>query len=72
MASLECVQFGLKQFDMVLVFNDSTRTPLHINSIPSAQLDDVNNWLEYVLSFYVDSPRDRYLFSSVELSGRPS
>ncbi|KAF7796890.1 hypothetical protein EIP86_008075 [Pleurotus ostreatoroseus] len=47
-ASLERVQFGLKQFDMVLVFKDFTKTPLHINSIPSAQLDDVKNWLDSV------------------------
>ncbi|KAI5983780.1 FACT complex subunit SPT16 [Pisolithus albus] len=47
-ASLERVQFTLKQFDMVLVFKDFTRTPLHINSIPSSQLDDVKNWLDSV------------------------
>jgi nucleosome binding factor SPN SPT16 subunit len=47
-ASLERVQFGLKQFDMVLIFNDFTKAPLHINSIPSQQLDDVKNWLEWV------------------------
>ncbi|PAV23533.1 FACT complex subunit SPT16 [Pyrrhoderma noxium] len=47
-ASLERVQFGLKQFDMVLIFQDFTRTPLQINSIPSAQLDDVKNWLDSV------------------------
>ena len=46
-ASLERVQFGLKQFDLVLVFKDFTKAPLHINSIPSLQLDDVKNWLEY-------------------------
>jgi nucleosome binding factor SPN SPT16 subunit len=45
-ASLERVQFGLKQFDMVLVFKDFTKTPLHINSIPTTLLDDVKNWLE--------------------------
>ena len=49
-ASLERVQFGLKQFDMVLIFKDFTKTPLHINSIPTSQLDDVKNWLEFVLS----------------------
>ena len=49
-ASLERVQFSLKQFDMVLIFKDFTKTPLHINSIPTAQLDDVKNWLEYVLT----------------------
>ena len=49
-ASLERVQWGLKQFDMVLIFKDFTKTPLHINSIPTAQLDDVKNWLEYVLT----------------------
>ncbi|KAI9064261.1 FACT complex subunit SPT16 [Trametes sanguinea] len=47
-ASLERVQFGLKQFDMVLIFKDFTKPPLHINSIPSAQLDDVKNWLDSV------------------------
>ncbi|KAI0340514.1 FACT complex subunit SPT16 [Trametopsis cervina] len=47
-ASLERVQFGLKQFDMVLIFKDFTKSPLHINSIPSAQLDDVKNWLDSV------------------------
>lgn len=48
-ASLERVQFGLKQFDLVLVFKEFTKAPLHINSIPSMQLDDVKNWLECVL-----------------------
>ncbi|KAK7693287.1 hypothetical protein QCA50_002854 [Cerrena zonata] len=47
-SSLERVQFGLKQFDMVLVFKDFTKAPLHINSIPSQQLDDVKNWLDSV------------------------
>jgi nucleosome binding factor SPN SPT16 subunit len=45
-ASLERVQFSLKQFDMVLIFRDFTKTPMHVNSIPSSQLDDVKNWLE--------------------------
>ena len=47
-ASLERVQYGLRQFDLVLIFKDFTKTPLHINSIPSSQMDDVKNWLEYV------------------------
>ncbi|KAI0048191.1 FACT complex subunit SPT16 [Auriscalpium vulgare] len=47
-ASLERVQFGLKQFDLVLVFKDFTKVPLHINSIPSGQLDDVKMWLDSV------------------------
>lgn len=45
-ASLERVQFSLKQFDLVLIWKDYTKAPLHINSIPSAQLEDVKNWLE--------------------------
>jgi len=47
-ASLERVQFGLKQFDLVFVFKDFTKAPLHINSIPTMQLDDVKNWLDSV------------------------
>jgi nucleosome binding factor SPN SPT16 subunit len=44
-ASLERVQFSLKQFDLVLIFKDFTWPPLHINSIQTAQLDDVKSWL---------------------------
>ncbi|KIO31093.1 hypothetical protein M407DRAFT_19971 [Tulasnella calospora MUT 4182] len=47
-ASLERVQFGLKQFDMVLIFKDFSRPPLQINSIPSNQLDNVKEWLDSV------------------------
>lgn len=45
-ASLERVQFGLKQFDLVFVFTDFTRPPLQINSIPSSQLNNVMEWLK--------------------------
>ena len=47
-ASLERVQYSLKQFDLVFIFKDFTKPPLHINSIQSSQMDDVKNWLEYV------------------------
>ncbi|KIM49314.1 hypothetical protein M413DRAFT_438502 [Hebeloma cylindrosporum] len=47
-ASLERVQYGLKQFDLVFIFKDFTKTPLHINSIQSTQMDDVKNWLDSV------------------------
>lgn len=45
-ASMERVQYGLKHFDLCLIFKDFTKTPLHINSIASNQMDDVKNWLE--------------------------
>lgn len=47
-ASLERVQYGLKHFDLVLVFKDFSKTPLHINSISASQMDDVRNWLDSV------------------------
>ncbi|TRM59387.1 FACT complex subunit-domain-containing protein [Schizophyllum amplum] len=47
-ASLERVQYGLKQFDLVFIFHDYTKTPLHINSISTSQIDDVKNWLDSV------------------------
>lgn len=59
-ASLERVQYGLKQFDLVFIFKDFTKAPLHINSIQATQMDDVKNWLEYVfilVNFYVPSNR---------------
>ncbi|PBK77634.1 hypothetical protein ARMSODRAFT_873543, partial [Armillaria solidipes] len=36
------------QFDLVLIFKDFNKAPLHINSIPSSQMDDVKNWLDSV------------------------
>ncbi len=45
---LERVQFGLKHFDMVFIFSDFTRAPVHINSVPMENLDDVKAWLEWV------------------------
>jgi len=45
---LERVTFGLKNFDMVYVFKDFTRAPVHINSISINQLENVKDWLEYV------------------------
>jgi nucleosome binding factor SPN SPT16 subunit len=45
---LERVQFGLKNFDMVVVFKDFTRAPIHINTIPVESLDGVKDWLDSV------------------------
>ncbi|KAM0787049.1 hypothetical protein ACM66B_006314 [Microbotryomycetes sp. NB124-2] len=45
-AHLERVQYGLKNFDMVFVFQDFARTPIHINTIPMNQLDTVKEWLD--------------------------
>lgn len=50
LASLERVQYGLKHFDLCLIFKDFTKPPLHINSIASNQMEDVKNWLEYVMT----------------------
>ncbi|KAF2757400.1 transcription elongation complex subunit [Pseudovirgaria hyperparasitica] len=43
---LERVQFGLKNFDMVLIFRDFNRPPAHINTIPVESLDAVKDWLD--------------------------
>jgi nucleosome binding factor SPN SPT16 subunit len=42
----ERVQHGLKQFDLVFVFTDFSRAPLHINSIPFGLLEAIKEWLE--------------------------
>jgi len=47
-AALERVQYGLKQFDLVFIFKDFTKPPLHINSIHSSSMEDVKNWLDSV------------------------
>ena len=43
---LERVQFGLKNFDMVIVFKDFHRTPVHINTIPVESLENIKDWLD--------------------------
>ncbi|KAL9056301.1 MAG: hypothetical protein Q9162_002992 [Coniocarpon cinnabarinum] len=45
---LERVQFGLKNFDMVLVMHDFNKAPVHINTIPVESLDAVKDWLDSV------------------------
>ncbi|KAJ7090225.1 FACT complex subunit SPT16 [Mycena belliarum] len=55
-ASLERVQYILKQFDLCFIFKDFSRPPLHINSIQSTQMDDVKNWLDSVDIPMTESP----------------
>ncbi|WAR64006.1 hypothetical protein PtB15_16B165 [Puccinia triticina] len=45
-AHLERIQYGLKNFDLVFVFKDFTRTPIHINTIPSGQIENVKEWID--------------------------
>ncbi|KAK8204948.1 FACT complex subunit-domain-containing protein [Phyllosticta capitalensis] len=45
---LERVSYGLKNFDMVVVFKDFTKAPTHINTIPVESLDAVKDWLDSV------------------------
>ncbi|KAI8985467.1 FACT complex subunit spt16 [Pilobolus umbonatus] len=56
LAHLERVQFGLKNFDMVFVFKDFHRTPVHINTIPMSQLDNVKDWLDSVEVAFTEGP----------------
>ncbi|KAI8060590.1 FACT complex subunit-domain-containing protein [Gongronella butleri] len=55
-AHLERVQFGLKNFDMVFVFKDFQRAPIHINTIPMTQLDNVKDWLDSVEVVFTEGP----------------
>ncbi|KAJ6488648.1 FACT complex subunit SPT16 [Mycena vitilis] len=55
-ASLERVQYILKQFDLCFIFKDFSRPPLHINSIQSTSMDDVKNWLDSVDIPMTESP----------------
>lgn len=49
-------QFGLKNFDMVLVFKDFNRPPAHINTIPVESLDAVKDWLDSVEIPFSEGP----------------
>jgi nucleosome binding factor SPN SPT16 subunit len=45
---LERVSFGLKNFDMVVIFKDFSRSVQHINTIPMESIDQVKDWLDSV------------------------
>lgn len=53
---LERVQFGLKNFDMVVVFKDFQRPPAHINTIPVESLDNLKDWLDSIDVPYSEGP----------------
>lgn len=53
---LERVQFGLRNFDMVIVFKDYNRAPVHINTIPVESLDPVKDWLDSVDIPFTEGP----------------
>lgn len=53
---LERVQFGLRNFDMVVVFKDYNRAPVHINTIPVESLDPVKDWLDSVEIPFSEGP----------------
>ncbi|OAA69513.1 transcription elongation complex subunit [Cordyceps fumosorosea ARSEF 2679] len=55
-AHLERVQFGLKNFDMVFVFKDFTRTPYAVNTIPVEFLDQVKDFLDSSDIAYSEGP----------------
>lgn len=55
-AHLERVQFGLKNFDLVFVFKDFGRPPVHVNTIPVESLEDVKEWLDSSDIAYSEGP----------------
>ena len=55
-AHLERVQFGLKNFDMVFVFKDYHRAPVHVNTIPVESLENVKDWLDSTDIPYTEGP----------------
>lgn len=55
-AHLERVQFGLKNFDLVFVFKDFNRQPVHINTIPVESLESVKDWLDSVDIPFTEGP----------------
>ncbi|BDD57948.1 FACT complex subunit spt16 [Monascus purpureus] len=55
-AHLERVQFGLKNFDLVFVFKDFHRPPVHINTIPVESLEGVKDWLDSVDIAFTEGP----------------
>ncbi|XP_073002538.1 FACT complex subunit SPT16-like [Typha latifolia] len=61
--NLERVGLGQKNFDMTIVFKDFKRDVLRIDSIPSASLDGIKEWL--------DTTDLKYYESRLNLNWRP-
>ncbi|KAJ5738245.1 FACT complex subunit s.t1.c16 [Penicillium malachiteum] len=55
-AHLERVQFGLKNFDLVFVYKDFHRPPVHVNTIPVEALESVKDWLDSVDIAFTEGP----------------
>lgn len=53
---ISLVQFGLKNFDLVFVFKDFHRAPVHINTIPVESLEGVKDWLDSVDIAFTEGP----------------
>jgi nucleosome binding factor SPN SPT16 subunit len=49
-------KFGLKNFDLVFVFKDFTKPVVHINTIPSKQLENIKEWLDSVDIAFSEGP----------------
>ena len=61
LSDIECVHFeriafGVRNFDMVLVFKDYTRVPHRISSVPIESLDAIKDWLTNVELVYSEGP----------------
>jgi Xaa-Pro aminopeptidase len=54
-AYLERVMFGLKNFDLVFIFKDHTRPPVHVTSIPMSSLEAVKDWLDSMDVLFAES-----------------
>lgn len=50
------LQFGLKNFDLVFVFKDFHRPPVHVNTIPVESLEAVKDWLDSVDIAFTEGP----------------
>ena len=54
-AYLERVMFGLKNFDLVFIFKDHSRPPVHVTSIPMSSLEAVKDWLDSMDVLFAES-----------------
>lgn len=54
-AYLERVMFGLKNFDLVFIFKDHARAPVHITSIPMLSLEAIKDWLDSMDVLFAES-----------------
>uniref|UniRef100_A0A6B2KX31 FACT complex subunit n=1 Tax=Arcella intermedia TaxID=1963864 RepID=A0A6B2KX31_9EUKA len=69
-AYFERVQFSLRAFDLVFIFNDWNQKEVHINSIPVESLETIKDWLDSCNIKFYQGPNNLQWRNLLELASQ--